>query len=152
MYKVPYENTVGSLMYLLVCTRPYLVNPGKSHWEAVKWILRYLKGTKHVGLVFLNQSNDLKSCIKGNVDVDYAKDVDSGRLVTGYAFQVKGNIVSWKSQLQHIVALSTTEVEYIALTKVVKEGLWLKGFASNFGIKLDETVIFCDNSGAVQLS
>ncbi|GJS53038.1 hypothetical protein Tco_0626400 [Tanacetum coccineum] len=63
MSKVPYENVVGSLMYLMVCTRPdisyavsvvsrYLANPGKSHWEAVKWIMRCLLGTVNVGLVY----------------------------------------------------------------------------------------------------
>ncbi|GJW05931.1 putative reverse transcriptase domain-containing protein [Tanacetum coccineum] len=63
MSKVPYANAVGSLMYLMVCTRPdiayavsvvsrYLANPGKNHWEAVKWILKYLRGTVNVGLVY----------------------------------------------------------------------------------------------------
>nr|GEW04163.1 putative polyprotein [Tanacetum cinerariifolium] len=63
MSKVPYANAVGSLMYLMVCTRldivyavsivsRYLANPGKNHWEAVKWILKYLRGTANVGLIY----------------------------------------------------------------------------------------------------
>lgn len=56
MKKVPYANATGCLMYAMVCTRPdiaqaisvvsrYMANPGKQHWDAVKWILRYLKGS-----------------------------------------------------------------------------------------------------------
>jgi hypothetical protein len=63
MSKISYDKAVGSLMYLMTCTRPnislaigkvsrYMSNPGKVHWKAVKWILRYLKGTKDVGLLF----------------------------------------------------------------------------------------------------
>nr|GFA46938.1 hypothetical protein [Tanacetum cinerariifolium] len=89
MSKVPYANAVGSLMYLMVCTRPniayavsivsrYLANPGKSHWEAVKWILKYLRGTANVGLIYeTNRNNHMD--VTGFVDSDYAKDPDKGR-------------------------------------------------------------------------
>ena len=67
MIRVPYANTIGSLMYIMVCTRPdlsqavsrisrYMHDPGRGHWEAVKWILRYIKGTIDVGLVFKKDS------------------------------------------------------------------------------------------------
>nr|GEU44869.1 zinc finger, CCHC-type [Tanacetum cinerariifolium] len=131
MSKVLYANDVGSLMYFMVCTRPdityavnivsrYLATPGKNHWEAVKWILKYLKGTADVGLVYdRNQGKHVD--INGFVDANYAKDPDKGRLITGYVFMVHGCVVSWKATLQHVVALSTTEAEYMALTKAVKE-------------------------------
>ncbi|GJT44281.1 retrotransposon protein, putative, ty1-copia subclass [Tanacetum coccineum] len=86
MSKVPYANVVRSLMYLMVCTRPdiayavsvvsgYLANLGKNHWEAVKWILKYLRGTANVGLVY---GTDLGNHVDvtGFVDSDYAKDLD----------------------------------------------------------------------------
>nr|GFB77868.1 retrovirus-related Pol polyprotein from transposon TNT 1-94 [Tanacetum cinerariifolium] len=131
MSKVSYANTVGSLMYLMVCTRPdiayavsivsrYLANPGKSHWEAVKWILKYLRGTANVGLIYgTNHCNHMD--VTGFVDSDYAKDPNKDRSITGYAFLVQGCVVSWKAMLQHVLALSTTEVEYMALTEAVKE-------------------------------
>ncbi|GJX89932.1 retrovirus-related pol polyprotein from transposon TNT 1-94 [Tanacetum coccineum] len=115
MSKVPYANAVGSLMYLMVCTRPdiayavsvvsrYLANPGKNHWEAVKWILKYLRGTANVGLVYgTDRGNHVD--VTGFVDSDYAKDPDKGRSITGYAFLVHGCVVSWKATLQHVVAL-----------------------------------------------
>nr|GFA71273.1 retrovirus-related Pol polyprotein from transposon TNT 1-94 [Tanacetum cinerariifolium] len=89
MSKVPYPNAVGSLMYLMVCTRPdiaytvsvvsrYLANLGKNHWEAVKWILKYLRSTTNVGLVYgTNRGNHVG--VTGFVDSDYAKDSDKGR-------------------------------------------------------------------------
>nr|GEZ29276.1 retrotransposon protein, putative, Ty1-copia subclass [Tanacetum cinerariifolium] len=118
MSKVPYANAVGSLMYLMVCTRPdiayavsivsrYLANPGKNHWEAVKWILKYFRGTANVGLIYGTNRGNHKDVI-GFVDSDYAKDPDKGKSITSYAFLVHGCVVSWKATLQHVVALSTT--------------------------------------------
>ncbi|GJT03685.1 retrovirus-related pol polyprotein from transposon TNT 1-94 [Tanacetum coccineum] len=119
--KVPYANAVGSLMYLMVCTRPdiayavsvvsrYLANSGKNHWEAVKWILKYLRGTANVGLVYgTDHGNHVD--VTDFVDSDYAKDPDKGRSITGYAFLVQGCVLSWKATLQHVVALSTTEAD-----------------------------------------
>ncbi|GKG16796.1 retrovirus-related pol polyprotein from transposon TNT 1-94, partial [Tanacetum coccineum] len=61
------------------------------------------------------------------VDADYAKDPDKGSSITRYVFMIHGCVVSWKETLQHVVALSTTEAEYMAFTKAVKESIWLKG-------------------------
>nr|GEY50412.1 retrovirus-related Pol polyprotein from transposon TNT 1-94 [Tanacetum cinerariifolium] len=115
MSKVSYANAVGSLMYLMVYTRPdivytvsvvsrYLANPSKNHWEVVKWTLKYLRGTTNVGLVYgTNHGNHVD--VAGFVDSNYAKDPDKGRSITGYAFLVQGCVVSWKAMLQHVVAL-----------------------------------------------
>ncbi|GJZ26176.1 hypothetical protein Tco_0570429 [Tanacetum coccineum] len=90
MSKVPYANAVRSLMYLMVCTRPdiayavsvvsrYLANPGKNHWEVVKWILKYLRGTANVGLVYGNHVD-----ITSFVDSNYSKDPDKGGVYGPY--------------------------------------------------------------------
>nr|GEV87898.1 retrovirus-related Pol polyprotein from transposon TNT 1-94 [Tanacetum cinerariifolium] len=137
MSKVPYANVVGSLMYLMVCTRPnityvvsivsrYLANPCKTQWEVVKWILKFLKRTAYVGLVY-GRDQGKHVDVDGFVDADYAKDPNKGRLIIGYVFMVHGCVVSWKATMQHVVALSTTEAEYMALTEAVKESIWLKG-------------------------
>jgi hypothetical protein len=102
MEHVPYASAVGSLMYAMVCTRPdisqavsvvsrFMVNPGKAHWEAVKWILRYLKGTIDTCLCFGGDACH----ISGFVDSDYAGDLDRRRSTTGYVFQIHGAPVSW---------------------------------------------------------
>lgn len=128
-------NVVGSLMYLIVCTRPdtsyamstvsgFIANPVRLHWVVVKWILIYLNGSKPVGLVFGNRCSS-DEMILGYVDADFAKDSDRGMYITCYGFKVLGGMVSWKATLQKVVALSTTEAEYMALIKALKEALWL---------------------------
>ena len=131
MFRVPYASAVGSIMYAMVCTRPdisqavsvvsrYMDKPGKAHWSAVKWILRYLKGTSKLGLLFSAQS----SCtVIGYSDSDYASDLDRRRSLTGYVFTLSECAVSWKATLQSTVALSTTEAEYMALTEAAKEAI-----------------------------
>ena len=122
MGKVPYASVVGSLMYAMVCTRSdiahavgvvsrFLSNPGKEHWEAVKWILRYLRGTSRMCLCF--GSGEPK--LDGYTDSDMAGDVDTRKSISGFLMTFAGGAVSWQSKLQKCVAISTTEVEYIAI-------------------------------------
>ncbi|GJU39486.1 retrovirus-related pol polyprotein from transposon TNT 1-94 [Tanacetum coccineum] len=88
----------------------------------------------------------------GFVDADYAKDPDKGRSSTGYVFMVHGYVVSWKATLQHVVTLSTTEAEYIALIEAVKESIWLKCLLIELGVNLRSMVMNCDNQSAIHLS
>ena len=135
MAKVPYANSIGSLMHAMVCTRPnisqavsvvsrYMHDPGKGHWQTVRWILRYLQNTLDVGLEF-EQDESFGQCIVGYCDSDYAGDLDKRRSTTGYLFTLAKALVSWKSTLQSTVALSKTEAEYMAIIEVVKEAIWL---------------------------
>ena len=93
MKKVPYVSAVGCLMYAMVCTRPNLVQTviqvskfmsklGKQHWEAVKWIFRYLRGITGYGIIFGSQQGD--PSVVGYVDLDYAGDINDRRSTTGY--------------------------------------------------------------------
>ena len=93
MAKVPYSSAVGSLMYAMVATRPdiafavgvvsrYMANPGKKHWEAVKHILKYLKGTSSRCLRFGNSD----ASIIGYMDSDYGGCADTRRSTSGYIF------------------------------------------------------------------
>ncbi|CAM8885712.1 unnamed protein product [Rhodiola kirilowii] len=131
MSRVPYSSAVGSLMYAMVCTRPdiahavsvvsrFMGQPGKEHWQAVKRIFRYLRGTSNVGLIY---GSDSQCLVTGYTYSDYAGDVDSRRSMTGYVFTLGGSVVSWKATLQPTVTLSTTESEYMALTEAAKEGI-----------------------------
>ncbi|KAL0454797.1 UNVERIFIED_CONTAM: Retrovirus-related Pol polyprotein from transposon TNT 1-94 [Sesamum latifolium] len=106
MAKVPYASVVGCLMYAMVCTHPdlahavsqvckYMSKSGRHHWEAVKWIFRYLKGTFGHGVVFGSQQND--PLIVGYVDFDYAGDLDDKRSTIGYVFTLGGGPVCWRS-------------------------------------------------------
>jgi transposase InsO family protein len=159
MKKVPYASAVGSLMYAMVCTRPdiahavgvvsrFLSNPGKEHWAAVKWILRYLRGTSRVCLCFGNG----KQVLDGFTDADMAGDIDSRKSTSGYLITYSGGAVSWQSRLQKCVALSTTEAEYIAITEAAKELLWMKKFLQELGLQQERYVLYCDSQSAIHLS
>lgn len=71
--------------------------PGKAYWEAVKWILRYLRGTADIGLLYgvSNPGNQ----VVGYVDSDFASDHDKRRSLTGYVFTLSGSAISWKTTL-----------------------------------------------------
>ena len=142
MSKVPYASAIGSLMYAMVCTRPdiahavgvvsrFMSRPGKQHWEAVKWILRYLKGSSDTSFCFTGASMKLQ----GYVDADFASDIDSRKSITEFVFTLSGTSISWASNLQKIVTLSITEVEYVAATKSIKEIIWLHDFLDELGKK-----------------
>lgn len=137
MAKVPYSQAVGSLMYLMIATRPdlsyatnlvsrYMFNPGKRHWEEVMWISRYLKGTIQATLQY-TKNNPSENEVFGYVDSGFAVDLDKRRSLSGYFFLLGQSQLSWKTTLQSVMALSITEVEFIALLESIKEGIWLKG-------------------------
>ncbi|PHT84690.1 hypothetical protein T459_13133 [Capsicum annuum] len=131
--KVSYSSVIESLMYAIVCTRldiahavgvvsRFFENPGKEHCEAVKWILRYLRGTSRNYLCF----GGYDPILKGYTDADMAGDLDNRKSTTRFLFTFSGGAISWQSKLQKWVALSTTEAEYIAATKAGKEMIWFK--------------------------
>jgi len=159
MEQIPYLSAVGSLMYAMVCTRPdiahavgtvsrFLSNPGKEHWNAVKWILRYLCGTTSLKLCFGGD----KPTLVGYTDSDMAGDVDSRKSTSGYLIKFAGGVVAWQSRLQRCVALSTTEAEFIAITEACKELIWFKKFLQELGFVQDKYILFCDSQSAIHLS
>nr|GEY78011.1 retrovirus-related Pol polyprotein from transposon TNT 1-94 [Tanacetum cinerariifolium] len=150
---------VGSLMYAMVCTRPdiahavgvvsrFMSNPGREHWEAVKWLLRYLKGTSNMTLHF--KGKDV--ILTGYPDADLGGCKDSYKSTTGYVFTVGGTAVSWMSKLQKSVALSTTEAEYMAIAEVTKELIWLKNFLKELGNEQVDCALFSDSQSAIHLA
>ena len=87
--------------------------------------------------------------LRGYCDSDYAADVDGRRSISGVVFTLGGNTISWKSSLQDVVALSTTEAEYMVLNETVKEALWLKGILKEFGYEQIAVDVFCDSQSAI---
>jgi hypothetical protein len=159
MERIPYASAVGSLMYAMVCTRPdiahavgvvsrFLSDPGRKHWNAVKWIMRYLRGTSKLCLSF----GSGKPMLVGYTDSDMAGDVDTRKSTSGYLITFSGGAVSWQSRLQKCIALSTTEAELIAATEACKELLWMKKFLQELGFKQQQYVLFCDNQSTIHLA
>lgn len=125
MRTVPYANAIGSILYSMVCSRPdlafvvsmmgrFTADPGNTHWEALKWVLRYVKGTLNHGLLCRCFKEGEVVPLPGFVDSDFAGSLDTRKLVTNYIFTLFGTDICWKSNLQSVVALSSTEAEYIA--------------------------------------
>ena len=150
---------VESLMYATVCTKPniahavgvvsgYMNNPRKEHWMAVKWILRYLRGTTNQALCFDGSNIALQEY----VDADVVGDRDNRRSTTGYVFAVGGTTISWVSKIQSVVALSTTEAEYVAATEASKEMIWLQRFMDELGKKHDMGTLYNDSQSTIHLA
>ncbi|UYV71045.1 hypothetical protein LAZ67_8001516, partial [Cordylochernes scorpioides] len=158
MPKFPFREAVGSLMFASCVSRPdityavsqvskFLEYPGPAHCTTVKNIFRYLKGTLHMGILFTGQDQ-----LVGYSDSDFARDVDSRKSTTGYAFMMNGGTVSWASQRQPIIALSTTESEYIAACSAAKELIWIRRLLQGIGCDITkETELYIDNQAAIKL-
>ena len=156
---VPYRHAVGSIMYLMIGTRPdlafairklsqYLEQPLQSHWIAVKRVFRYIAGTRHYGILF--HGNKGINLI-GYTDSDWAGCRETRKSTSGYVFSLAGGAISWRSKKQSIVALSTCEAEYIAASLACKEAIWLSRLLSDM-LKHNEPQCIelrSDNSGAI---
>jgi hypothetical protein len=146
MSNVLYASAVGILIYEMVCNRPgiahvvgvlsrYISKPGKEHWTAVKRVFGYLCGTTSYGLCYQGRPGLHKVLdIHGFVDVDWVGDMDRRRYTSGYVFNLFGGVISWMRKRKVVVALSTTEVEYMAATHASKEEVWLQRLCSGIGL------------------
>lgn len=128
-----YRSLVGSLRYL-TCTRPdiaysvgivsrYMEDPRHSHLKAIKRILRYIRGTESLGLLY-SKANGFK--LVGYSDSDWCGDVDDRKSTSGYVFYMGNTAFTWLSKKQPIVTLSTCEAEYVAASWCVCHTIWLR--------------------------
>ncbi|XP_047978524.1 secreted RxLR effector protein 161-like [Salvia hispanica] len=129
-----------------------MADHGRNHWLALKWLLRYLKGAARLGIMYGGNKDHSGNAMMGFCDSDYAGDIDNRRSQTGYVFTMYGSAASWKSIQQHVVALSTTEAEYLALAAAIKESFWLKGLAAELGVVQKCIAIGCDSNSAIALA
>lgn len=132
--KLPYQNVIGPLMYLLQMTRPDLAYDvstmsryntcyGAEHWRVLKRTLRYLKATKDYKLCV---SKDGNHQLQGYCDATWVCDLSDGRSTTGFLFILQGVAVSWLSTKQKTPATSSTVAEYQALSSATMEAIWQK--------------------------
>lgn len=129
----------------------FRANPGKPHLEALKRVLRYLKGNAHFQL-HLGSSGDGIDLVSWT-DSDWAQDTDSRCSVGGFAFEIAGGFVSWSSKKQLMVALSMVEAEYMAAANATKEAIWLHILLEDLGyMQTLVTVLHGDNLSCIILS
>ena len=146
---VLYQSMIGSLLYAANSTRPdiahavgvvsrFASNPSQAHLTAVKRIMHYLKKTVDLAIKYQKSKNGY---LIGYSDADWAGDIDDRHSTTGNLFLMAGGPISWQSKKQKIVALSTSEAEYVALGAAVQEAVWLR-----------RLLTVEDNQGAIALA
>uniref|UniRef100_A0A2N9I850 Reverse transcriptase Ty1/copia-type domain-containing protein n=1 Tax=Fagus sylvatica TaxID=28930 RepID=A0A2N9I850_FAGSY len=155
-----YRSIVGALQYITL-TRPDLTHavnlvcqfmhqPGASHFQAVKRILRYLQGTLDYGLRLLSRSS---LSLYGFSDADWAGCPDTRHSTTGYCIYLGANCISWASKKQATVSRSSAEAEYRSMSTTTAELTWLLYLLRDIGIHLpNPPVLFCDNTSALHMT
>lgn len=159
MIDVPYQALIGTLMYLMVGTRPdiayavgvlsqFMHNPGRAHWEAAKRVLRYLRGTKSMKITYMRSSGGAE--VKGYSDSDWAGDITTRKSTSGYVFTMASGVIAWSSRKQASVATSTAEAEYVAAAMAAREALWLRQLLGEMHQPQETaTPIYIDNQAAL---
>ncbi|GKV19636.1 hypothetical protein SLEP1_g29867 [Rubroshorea leprosula] len=155
-----YRSIVGALQYLTF-TRPdiafsiqqvsqYMHSPTVYHFQAVKRILRYLKGTLHYGL----QLRRIKTIsLHLFTDADWAGCLDTRRSTSGFCLFLGNSLISWSSKKQSIVSRSSAEAEYRAIANVVAEATWVRQLLHELYFPVSfPTILYCDNISALYMS
>jgi hypothetical protein len=154
-----YRSVVSALQYLSITrseisfavnrVSQFMHSPTSTHWEAVKHILRYLKGTIDYDIAIKSASS---LTITAFADSDWAGCPDDRRSTAGYAVFLRPNLVSWSSKKQPTVARSSTEAEYRGLAAATAEIIWLQCLLQELGLSLSVPILWCDNLGATFLA
>jgi len=158
MKKYPYREIVGSCLYLSVMTRldiAYVVNslarfnqnPGKVHWNALRHLLRYLRGTSDLGLRLGSFSDTVCDCF---CDASWADNADDRHSTSGYCFRLWGSMVAWWSRNQYLLVRSSFEAELVALYGATAELTWIENLLRDFGIDTSTIPVFVDNETTIR--
>lgn len=162
MTTYPYNVLTGVLLWLSGWTRPdctsatrifsrFISNPGMTHWVGAKRVLRYVKGTMHLGILY-KRTNAYPRLVSFS-DSDWASDKDTRHSVSANCTMLCGGAISWMSKRQAVIALSSTEAEYTALTAAAQEAMYNRHFLESIGVPQKEpTVIYADNQSSIALA
>ncbi|UYV80580.1 hypothetical protein LAZ67_19000797 [Cordylochernes scorpioides] len=157
---VPFREAIGSLMHLSCLTKPditfalnkvsqKLAAPTKYDWEAVKRIFKYLVGTTEYGIMY--QKGHKVGVLESFSDADFAGDPETRRSTSGVVCKLAGGAISWLSQKQRSVSLSTTEAELVAASNTAKEVIWLNRLFSEISPLKEQPIIKVDNASTIKL-
>ena len=159
-----YQAIIGGVMFAMICTRPdiafavttlaqFASNPTPTHAQALKRLLRYLRGTIDRRITYAaSGAIDSQPKLVGYCDADWGGGPGC-RSVTGYVFILAGGAISWQSKKQKTVALSTVEAEYMATTQATKEAIWWRSFLKGLGHDMSHpTILHSDSQGSIALA
>jgi hypothetical protein len=154
-----YLQAVGSLMYLMVTTRPdlayavgvvsrYSADPRAIHWAAVKRIIRYLAGTLDYGITLGGNRN--APILEVWSDADYGGDHDTRRSTSGFLIKFRGSPILWASRRQKAISRSSLEAEYIALSQECQNVFWILKLLRQINYSTSTVPVYVDNQGAIE--
>ena len=163
MKMFPYREAVGALMWAATMARPdiacavravarFCKNPGLAHMKAVMKIFQYLLHTKEWGITYGGQGCGL--CMEAYTDSDFGACLDTRRSVSGAVLMLAKGAISWHSRMQEVTAAGTSEAEYVALSEVVKDVLFLRQVQEfmETSMRVGAVNVFEDNEGAIKLA
>ena len=144
------SHTRPNIAYAVCVVSQFMHDPRKPHMDAVEHILSYLKTTPSKGLLF-TKHNHLK--VEGYTDADWVGSANNRRSTSGYFTFVGGNLVTWRSKKQLVVARSNAEAEYMGMAFGVCELLWLRNLLMELGVDSQEAMkLYCDNTSAIEIA
>jgi hypothetical protein len=160
-----FAQRLGELSFLANCTRPdiiyavnrlaaYTANPSIQHYTALKRIFWYLAGTKNLGITYTEPQGvtGRNNLFYGYSDSSFAT-ADDKKSISGYVYLASGGAITWKSKKQTIIALSSTEAEYVALSESGCEACWLRNLYGELGFpQTNPTVLKGDNEGSCSMA
>ena len=155
-----FQKMLGSINYVMERTRPdvnYAVNvlsrktnvANEEHYRYLQRVLRYLKGTRTTKLIY--DSKEDAAPLEGYSDASWASEEDK-KSTTGFVIRVYGNMVSFKSKKQSLVAVSTAEAEYIALSETAREMMWIRNILRELDITVGSSILYCDNQASLKIA
>jgi len=155
--RTKYQQVIGSLLYLMLGTRPdiayavtkmarFAANPSEEHYNKALYICKYLAGTMDYKLQYGLKQHGLYTY----ADADWASDQGSRHSITGYLVLLGGSAISWNSRVQKMIALSSTEAEYMSLSDTCRQLVWMHSFFKELGMPIKGAIPLCgDNQGAI---
>jgi hypothetical protein len=132
----------------------YMAHSSLQHYAALKWMLRYLSGTRTFGITYRRSKDDTdkSNLFYGFSDTAFVNQ-DNGKSTSGYIFLASGGAITWKSKKQSIIALSMTESEYVALSEAGRKATWLRNLYGKLGFpQTTQTIIKGDNEGSMSMT
>jgi hypothetical protein len=163
MRLAPMREITGAFMFATTWTRPdlsfgtqqlamHMAKPRLVHYKVAKRMLRYLRSTLNLGLVYRREEESVANLkLIGYSDADFAGEEDR-KSTTGYCYMIGSSLITWRVVKQTCTALSTAESELVALTRTVQEGLWLMRLCRALGMKEEPITIYEDNQAAIILA
>ena len=168
----PYRELVACLLFISISTRPdiafvvkelsrFLINPGTVMVKTAKRCLRYLAGTMKVGLMyhhthmsvsgglFYTRTGDEVTCFS---DADWAGQLDDRKSTSGMALLFNGTAIMWCSRTIRLVACSSQDAEFMALSDASREIVFIQNLLCSIGLKLNKTSLYGDNKGSLCLA